>query len=112
MQPGRELDCLVAEKFLGWNNTNKIIGTGDKPGYYGFYGKKVPEYSTDIAAAWEVVKKMQRNLFSKRNEFLKQLQYAVTDKTELEGYYIAWPDVFWHVTPEAICKAALLTDKV
>ena len=42
MKPGRELDELVAKKVMG-------------------YKYKVLEYSTDIAAAWEVVEKMKDN---------------------------------------------------
>lgn len=78
MKPGRELDALVAEKVMGLRKVpdHKSIELAPqsaenfKPsGYYGpFYDNAnpltgvftwrgiLPAYSTDIAAAWEVVK--------------------------------------------------------
>src|SRR5437763_10661229 len=60
VKPGRELDALVAERVMGWaveRNTvdSEPIVMFSKPGEY--YGP-VPPYSTDIAAAWEVVEKL------------------------------------------------------
>ena len=46
MPAGRELDALVAEKVMGWD-------------HYPSKHEIVPAYSTDIAAAWEVVEKMR-----------------------------------------------------
>ena len=70
MEPGRELDALVAE-MMGWhvvtspNSAPLILRLQDG----GFYRTKdgepadmvggVPAYSTDIAAAWEVVEKLR-----------------------------------------------------
>lgn len=68
MKPGRELDALVAEKVMGWNRlgrdgpslfgtpprhrtTDDLSGTGTGQWH-------VPRYSTDIAAAWEVVERL------------------------------------------------------
>jgi hypothetical protein len=51
MKAGRELDALVAEKVMGL------------PPVYGPTGIKwdgpIPAYSTDIAAAWEVVERIK-----------------------------------------------------
>ncbi len=58
MEPGRELDALVAEKVFG-----KTVSWGGDPGgtiipwlgdLEGIQGE-CPAYSTDIASAWEVV---------------------------------------------------------
>lgn len=74
MEAGRELDALVAEKVMGWrwisyNNNGFILVPPDqhsrmKPEYV-FQDKAgsrehagLPRYSTDIAAAWEVVEKL------------------------------------------------------
>ena len=66
MVAGRELDALVAEKVMGWER----IVMKDKPGAVswphppkGFDVNHnrwsiIPHYSTDIAAAWEVVEKL------------------------------------------------------
>lgn len=77
----------------------------------GFYGTGFPEYSTNISSAWEVFMSMKtRLLFSKRQMFMKELQrLASKDKLQAEDSLIAFPDVFWYITPEIICKAALLT---
>mgnify|MGYP001144293395 CR=1 FL=1 len=95
LQPGRELDALVAEKIFGVNNPDARWSP-----------------STDIAAAWEVVEKMSKTHFS---------EIAMT---ELEDGTWGWMARFILVlnepytvngyrataktSPEAICKAALL----
>ncbi len=81
LKPGRELDALVAEKVMGLKIVVKVWGTGKKyrsfsvgePDYIyssdrpeGELINSVPRYSTDIAAAWEVVEKLGQHfqLFS------------------------------------------------
>lgn len=66
MEPGRELDLLVAEKVMGYKIaevkgdavvSSKIsAGSNDNP----WLNKELKPYSTDIAAAWEVVEKMKK----------------------------------------------------
>lgn len=62
-KPGRELDALVAEKVMGLKPRNEFEGNTVVPPHYTVYlrGNTVymPRYSTDIAAAWEVVEKMK-----------------------------------------------------
>jgi len=66
MEPSRELDALVAEKVMNWDNVHCLSG-GNIP--FGrpdddynrafpsaMYSEPVPLYSTDIAAAWTVDK--------------------------------------------------------
>ena len=63
IKAGRELDALVAEKVMGW----KSVDRADEKDGGDFYGVtirdgltavyRVPLYSVDIAAAWEVVEK-------------------------------------------------------
>lgn len=61
MKAGRELDARVAKDVMGWV-TVKNMGSS----YWGFptpgaYAGEipVPQYSSDIASAWEVVKKLK-----------------------------------------------------
>lgn len=65
-KPGRELDALVATRVMGWTTkefdhphgfvaTGWITPTGQGP----LSGEMLPRYSTDIAAAWEVVGKLR-----------------------------------------------------
>lgn len=104
MVPGRELDALVAERvmLLKVNAKNGAFSVISDIGRSG-----LKRYSNDISAAWEVVERMRERIFSKRRIFLDNLQ-------ELTRYIgtidrpVAWPDVFWFVNPESICKAALL----
>jgi len=62
MSPGRELDALIAEKVMAWSRPVKHEGclmqlppNSSKGEPY----SEAPNYSTDIAAAWEVVKKLR-----------------------------------------------------
>ena len=134
MPAGRELDTLVAKKVMGWvyreywgqlvpseqldapmwsewaqdetgdvcrhpiNRLSNIPYRGDKPW--------IPEYSTEIDAAWKVVEKMQKDGFY----------------FELSHDLCAWTAIFQHAdsgkvihvnttksnAPEEICRAALL----
>lgn len=53
MKPGRELDSLIAEKVMG-------LGPGwAKSGDNEVSNAKLPLYSTDMAAAWEVAEKLK-----------------------------------------------------
>lgn len=55
MKPGKELDALIAEKVTGWKPSG-LLGKDHKYAVKEFY--EPPHYSTDIAAAWEVVDKI------------------------------------------------------
>ncbi len=68
MQAGRELDALIAEKVMGWTDVTKtptmangLDGMGlpphDGPPKNRMFSS-FPAYSTDIAAAFEVVEKV------------------------------------------------------
>jgi hypothetical protein len=56
--PGRELDALIATKVMGWHHVERL-----KSGYVGTSKDNnawvpLPNYSTDIAAAWLVVEQV------------------------------------------------------
>lgn len=67
----------------------------------GFYGTGFPKYSTSIAAAWEVVEKMDDCLHIKQHGECGNWQayFCGYQKSKACG----------HTAPEAICKAALLS---
>ncbi|HYD92503.1 MAG TPA: hypothetical protein VEA37_13585, partial [Flavobacterium sp.] len=85
MKPGRELDALVAEKVLNlsverwgeyavvlnsaFGGTPIVVADDEKSVLYRFPHKSdwVKKYSTDISAAWEVVKKMEDCLHLKEH---------------------------------------------
>lgn len=62
LQAGRELDALIAEKVMEWTQCgfDEIgqewtgIPEGGQPGYHSV----IPSYTTNIAAAWQVVEKL------------------------------------------------------
>lgn len=60
MKPGRELDALVAKHIMGedyraFANCNSRVKARDDGTFLG----RIPSYSTDIAAAWEVVERLK-----------------------------------------------------
>jgi hypothetical protein len=67
MNAGRELDALVAEKVMGWTSdlyAHSLMGEKVRlwlpppPSDVAHTADTLPRYSTDIAAAWEVVEKV------------------------------------------------------
>lgn len=110
MQAGRELDALIAEKVMRFTQCTCNCALEPKM-VAGFTacavcGLDIPlAYSTDIAAAWQVVEKL--NLF----------RYMVLNKNADEKYiirrYSEWlfPDGFTAASTAqlAICRAALKT---
>ena len=58
MEAGRELDALVAEKVMGWKDVNTAWPSYGSPPESPDGWREIPAFSTDIAAAWEVVEKL------------------------------------------------------
>jgi hypothetical protein len=94
MKPGRELDLLVAEKVMGdtiirREQDNEIIS----------YCKP---YSTDIAAAWEVVEKM-------KEENILEIHVLRQSGVEIFFYDLEGDRrrIIADTAPHAICLAAL-----
>jgi hypothetical protein len=60
MDAGREMDALVAEKVMGWKVSYTYEGYPryEDHGPVGSYWASIPEFSTRIEKAWEVVEKM------------------------------------------------------
>jgi hypothetical protein len=99
MKPGPELDDLVAEKVMG-RPPQEYADARGRPGW-------VPPFSTSIAAAWEVVEKVQQ---------LGWMLNGVRCLDRLEhGDWVCiferrgQPDAYKHspTAPHAICLAAL-----
>ena len=110
MPAGREMDALVAEKVMGWR---MMRGHWVPP-------EAAPEtnilacptstyrYSTDIAAAWEVVEKV--NLLEPYGDTLwKDQRGWVFGVHDVDGAGYAYEDVtvIADTAPLAICRAAL-----
>jgi hypothetical protein len=95
MEPGRELDALVAEKIFGVKNPDLRWSP-----------------STNISAAWEVVEKMSKTYFSEMAMteledgawgWMARFILVLNEPYTVNGYRATAK-----TASEAICKAALL----
>lgn len=109
--PGSELDALVAIKVMGWT-----ILSHWEPGVVKHLvdenqcevsPPEFPPYSTDIAAAWRVVKMMRESSFSTRDRFETQLQVVVSRRLKTENCLIHQQAIICFLVPSDICVAAL-----
>lgn len=94
MKPGRELDALIAEKVMG-------LATAEEDSDENWVPVGVPGYSTDIAAAWEVVGKLwedQESVF----ELTRPVGSGFNCRFR-QGAIKEWGET----APHAICLAAL-----
>lgn len=132
LKAGRELDALVAEKVMGWVLVDAIIrqSMGLVLGPKEFIetkiialtppGKKevesVPNYSTDIAAAWEIVLEYQNRslrfqLVPLANEEGEPGWQVEILKFEPTNEFTPWVETAGfaqaNTAPLAICLAAL-----
>jgi hypothetical protein len=116
MKAGPELDALVAERVMGWT-----IYSNDRKYQQGWSEHSegtpmdIPSYSTDIAAAWEVVERV--NFLDKYSrDFL--LQRECIDVDPYRWVWFAWfrkdgvdenvdTSARCETAPHAICLAAL-----
>lgn len=106
IEPGRELDVLVAEKVMRWKpfSGGFRIQTGQIRTLESVSGSRSFHPSTDISAAWEVRQRIHETIggtkiISVCDEFPEECQIWDGRK------YIS---VRANTVPEAICKAALL----
>jgi hypothetical protein len=98
MQAGREMDALVAEKVMGCNHVIRhLTGWVCADDH-----QAVPKYSVDIAAAWEVVGKLQKQGMAMSLVFgVYTWECKFGDASDVFGQ-AKHSDV-----PLAICRAAL-----
>jgi hypothetical protein len=118
LQAGPELDALVAEKVMGWSKPI-VVEVDGRPVFFGdprqeadglsvstTYRMRIeglaplPHFSADIAAAWEVARKMKIAV----SPVLDERPEVVAWRAQVDdawGYFEA-PDA-----PLAICRAAL-----
>jgi hypothetical protein len=97
---GRDLDELVAEKVMGRNKANDVPGAGYRP---------PRSYSTDISAAWKVIKKIKALVCDLENPC------DITITLGTDGWVVAIgigdrqseKFVVAKTVPLAICRAAL-----
>lgn len=99
MEPGIELDSLIAVKVMGWKLVNVghceecTVDRGSEIDYF--------EPSSYISAAWEVVEKTQTTYWVRMNSMMKD-HFCGVGKPDMRWEY------YGNSMPESICKAALL----
>ena len=110
MEAGRELDALVAAKVLGWEWIDAMDMWYDMSDSHTLLAPdELPEFSTDIAAAWHVVEHLDKA----HNTWINQLWKEGMEGWGLilatgTGYSISYHQVHLIETvPLAICLAAL-----
>lgn len=70
-------------------------------------------YTTDMNAAWEIVKQMNQDaIYSRRIQFWQFVQLVLSSRLNTNGLMVkgtiaAYPDLLWFLTAEDICIAAL-----
>lgn len=119
LEAGRELDVLIADKVMGKGEWSTIGGIyfGPPEGKAKAHAEhtaevnRIPHYSTDIAAAWKIVEKLERDgimlwhigredsMPNWRAEFGRNHQPALG---RAEG----------NTLPLTICRAALKTQEI
>jgi hypothetical protein len=110
-QAGRELDARIAVEVMGWRDCDphevdafgELVGWGRNKGA----GKHhIPAYSTDIAAAWEVVEKLGQ---TRTVKVWKCHDGYICDLTPHDGpVFAGFVQVGAETAPLAICRAALI----
>ena len=107
MKPGRELDALVAEKVMGLVRCTAIAPDHILPCHAHpanpDKGAETPLYSTDIAAAWEVVEKIKNRNINLLWHEENQYWYCCVHNEIFEVDQEATSES----APHAICLAAL-----
>lgn len=101
----RDLDRLIAERVMGWTNlsvTGSRFGTtpDGKP------HRIIPQYSTEISAAWEIVEKLKLSGYQGGLEWAKPeagYNCAFGASLPLDEKQFSWAET----APLAICLAAL-----
>lgn len=107
MQPGKELDKLIAEKVMGWSDlygdgSYLVPAQGDKEQYMLREGFNP---STNIEDAWKVVEKLDL-LGGDRRLIKRRGVYEITDISQ-QGHGYRECIGSGKTAPHAICLAAL-----
>lgn len=103
MEAGRELDALIAEKVMGVAQEDIHRRT--------MVRSDLPHYSTDIAAAWPILKKAADLDRHKTMTFIATLRSHVAIRKDMD-YRITEYQVMIFMEPADICNAMLETTGV
>lgn len=115
MRPSKELDSLIAEKVMGGVRKKEILSVTNIDVSAGSITTgtelEYPRYSTDIAAAWEVVEKLKMSVYAPGAPLANGEYGNSSQKWEAETRsvgkfdYACWE--YGETAPLAICLTAL-----
>jgi hypothetical protein len=129
MPPGREMDALAAEHILLWQSVSgdAIPAQATDPQLGGLGHRKrvwldgshrmmaceecgtLPNFSTDIAKAWDIHRIASKWLFSERMRYVAELDDLVNIRAGLDsGHRLRWPHCIVFLQIADFCRAALL----
>lgn len=100
----RERDAWVAEVVFGWGS----LGDGRMRSKDGFMIRAIPEYTTDISAAWSVFEKLRENWLPALQD-CDMFGYRVVLQSDSE-YRADVGGIIAPTAPEAICLAAIIAE--
>lgn len=66
----------------------------------------VPNYSSDLSLAWQVVSEIGKASWLVKQTFSDTLRHLVSPDHD-SGVLLSWPNLIFFVDPESICRAAL-----
>ena len=106
---GRRLDSWTAELVLGIKLCkHRGHPKCDKCGLnYAHWERIAPPhaYSLDMGHAWDVLHAYSERPYPEQKKFLQMVNFFIKEKSQ---WMTTWPEALFFLTPEAICKAALL----
>ena len=110
MEASRRLDCLVARRVMGWTDIYENGYTADYRGWEPARGyEDVPHYSSDIAAAWQVIEKLKDSGW---DIHLRINRHGRGVELYGDNYKRPEVDVIAETSPLAICRAALIAFEI
>lgn len=110
MKAGRELDALIAEKVMGLGQYQGKWLEPPRDPLSPVMGTLIdlPHYSTNIAAAWQVVEKLiESKKIMKIQAGHMGVWISISIPTNTLNYIKTPPEIYSETAPHAICLAAL-----
>jgi hypothetical protein len=113
MQPGREMDAIVAEKVMH-GKLESIKTLAPEPMYYWNFSETHQPWakdwkpSIDILSAWDVVTKLSKRYIIGVNGDEDEWSCDITPRFQEDEEHMGLIRSHAKTAPEAICKAALL----
>jgi len=107
LAPGRDLDVLTLVHVFGFTQKNGL-SMFEHATYKHIHSNDVPKFSTNMAAAWQVVKYLQKHNTHVGIHCWCNSPYMYSVDYQGAGQFKCKTEGPFHTAPEAIIKASLL----